>query len=164
MNYPLRSEDTAENLSTLFPDLQTDRLLLRQLNLDDTDFIFRHFSDPKITEYLLDEPPLANIEEARAIITFFQNPERNTYHRWGIIRKTDHRIIGTCGFHKWEKAHFRAEIGYDLASDCWGQGFMTEALMAVIKNGFERMALHRIDALVYVRESSLYPTSAETRI
>jgi ribosomal-protein-alanine N-acetyltransferase len=59
-------------------------------------------------------------------------------------------LIGTVGYHKWEKAYFRAEIGYDLSPDCWGQGYMTEALRAVISHGFERMGLNRIDALVYI--------------
>jgi ribosomal-protein-alanine N-acetyltransferase len=130
--------------------LQTDRLILQQLTLEDTDFVFHHFSDPKVTQYLMDEPPVVNVEEAQAIIKFYLDPERKTHNRWGIVRKADHRLIGTCGFHKWEKAHFRAEIGYDLAPDCWGQGYMTEALRAVINNGFERMMINRIEALVYI--------------
>jgi len=133
-----------------FPDLQTERLYLRQLTMEDTDFIFHHFSDPQVTQYLMDEPPVATIEEAQGIIDFFLDPESKTHNRWGIIRKTDQRMIGTCGFHKWVKSYYRAEIGYDLAADCWGQGYMKEALRAAINNGFERMDLNRIDALVYV--------------
>jgi [ribosomal protein S5]-alanine N-acetyltransferase len=137
------------NDTLYFPNLQTERLILRQLTLEDTDFVFHHFSDPQVTQYLMDEPPLANAEEAQAIINFFLNPESKTHNRWGIVRKADQRLMGTCGFHKWDKAHFRAEIGYDLAPDCWGQGFMSEALHAVINNGFERMKINRIDAFVY---------------
>jgi ribosomal-protein-alanine N-acetyltransferase len=136
--------------SIYFPNLQTERLVLRQLTLEDTDFIFHHFSDPEVTQYLMDEPPVANVEEAQAIIKYYLDPEGKTHNRWGIIRKADHRLIGTCGFHKWDKAHFRTEIGYDLAPDCWGQGFMTEVLRAVINNGFERMKINRIDAMVYI--------------
>ena len=133
-----------------FPTLQTDRLILRQLTIEDIDFVFQHFSNPLVTQYLMDEPPVANRAEAQAIIEFYLEPEGKTYNRWGMIRKTDHKLIGTCGYHKWSKASFRAEIGYDLSPDCWGQGYMTEALHAVIQNGFERMKLNRIEALVYV--------------
>ncbi len=133
-----------------FPALETDRLLLRQLTFEDTEFIFRHFSDPQVTQYLMDEAPVADYDQAREIINFYLEPESKTHNRWGIIRKDDQRLIGTCGFHRWEKAYFRSDIGYDLSPDCWGQGYMSEALRAVLKNGFERMGLNRIDAYVYV--------------
>ena len=136
--------------TTYFPALQTDRLILRQLTMEDVDFVFQHFSDPRVTQYLMDEPPVADYAQARAIIDFYLEPEGKTHNRWGIVRRADNRLIGTCGYHKWAKAHFRAEIGYDLYPDCWGQGYMTEALRAAISNGFERMGLNRIDALVYV--------------
>jgi [ribosomal protein S5]-alanine N-acetyltransferase len=133
-----------------FPALQTDRLILRPLNLEDLEFVFQHFRDPRVTQYLMDEPPVADYAQAQAIIEFFREPEGKTHNRWGLVRKADQRLIGTVGYHHWEKAYFRAEIGYDLQPDCWGQGYMTEALRAVLQNGFERMGLNRIDALVYL--------------
>jgi ribosomal-protein-alanine N-acetyltransferase len=133
-----------------FPNLETERLFLRPLALEDADFIFRHFSDPAVARYLMDEPPLTEYAQAEAIIRFYLEPAGKTYHRWGLARKADHRLIGTCGYHKWDKRYYRAEIGYDLSPGFWGQGYMTEALRAVIQHGFERMGLNRIDALVYV--------------
>ena len=135
---------------TFFPTLQTDRLVLRQLTIADTDFVFQHFRDPRVTQYLMDEPPVADYAQAQAIVNFYLDPEGKTHNRWGIVRKTDNRLMGTCGYHKWAKVHFRAEIGYDLSPDCWGQGYMTEALRAMIHNGFEQMELNRIEALVYI--------------
>jgi [ribosomal protein S5]-alanine N-acetyltransferase len=133
-----------------FPTLETDRLILRQLTSEDIKFVFQHFSDPKVTQYLMDEPPVVDYAQAQAIINFFQESEGKTHNRWGIVRKADKHLIGTCGFHHWEKDYFRAEIGYDLSADCWGQGYMTEALRVMLHNGFERLALNRIDALVYI--------------
>ena len=136
--------------TSTFPNLETNRLILRKLADEDTRFIFHHFSDPQVTQFLMDEPPVEKIEEAKAIVDFYRNPESRRCNRWVIFRKADLRPVGTCGFHKWDQAHLRAEIGYDLAPDCWGQGFMTETLHTIIRHGFERMKLHRIDALVYV--------------
>jgi [ribosomal protein S5]-alanine N-acetyltransferase len=133
-----------------FSALQTDRLILRPLAMEDVDFVFQHFHDPQVVQYLMDEPPVADYAQAQAIIDFYLEPEGKTHNRWGIVRRADNRLIGTCGYHKWEKAYFRAEIGYDLSPDCWGQGYMTEALRSVIRHGFERMGLNRIDALVYI--------------
>ena len=118
--------------------------------MEDADFIFRHFRDPGVTQYLLDEPPLADYAQAQAMIHFYLGPEGKTYNRWGIVRNSDNRLIGTRGYHKWMKAHFRVEIGFNLCPDCWGQGYMAEALQAMIRNGFERMKLNRVNALVYV--------------
>ena len=133
-----------------FPALQTERLKLRQLSMDDLDFVFQHFSDPRVAQYLMDEPPLADHDQARALIEFYQEPETKSYNRWAIVRKEDQQVVGTIGYHKWARAYCRAEVGYDLSPDCWGQGYMSEALREVIRHGFEGMGLHRIEALVYV--------------
>ncbi len=137
-------------VSNDFPTLETERLILQQLTLEDTDFVFRHFSDPAVTQYLMDEPPVKEYAQAQEIIQFYLEPAGKTHNRWGIVRKSDHQRIGTCGYHKWDRRYFRAEIGYDLSPGFWGQGYMAEALRAVIRNGFEHMGLNRIEALVYI--------------
>jgi [ribosomal protein S5]-alanine N-acetyltransferase len=132
-----------------FPDLETERLFLRRLTSADAEFIYHHFSDPAVTQFLMDEPPLSEPVQAQGIIQFYQDPEGKTHNRWVIVCKQDNQLIGTCGYHKWDQRYFRAEIGYDLSPNSWGQGYMTEVLHAVIQNGFGRMGLNRIDALVY---------------
>jgi len=138
------------NTKQNFPNLESKRLYLRQLTSSDADFVFQHFSNPSVTEYLMDEPPLTEPPQAQEIIEFYKDPELKSHNRWGIVLKSDNQIIGTCGYHKWAKRYFRAEIGCDLSPNFWGQGIMAEALRAAIKNGFETMGLNRIDALVYV--------------
>ena len=138
------------NTPDYFPALETERLVLRQLTLDDTDFVFRHFSDTIVNQYLMDEPPVIEFSQAQEIVRFYLEPEGKTYNRWGLLRKSDNQLIGTCGYHKWEKRYYRAEIGYDLSPSCWGQGYMMEALQIVISHGFEQMRLNRIEALVFI--------------
>jgi ribosomal-protein-alanine N-acetyltransferase len=132
-----------------FPPLETQRLFLRSLVLEDVDFVFRHFSDPAVTQYLMDQPPLTEYKGAEEIIRFYEEPEVRKRNRWGIVRKADNQLIGTCGYHNWHQRNLRAEIGFDLSPNCWGQGYMTEALRVVIPNGFACMGLNRIEALVY---------------
>jgi len=62
-------------------------------------------------------------------------------------------LIGTCGFHHWDQSRRRAEVSYDLSPRYWGQGYMREALQAVLRYGFEKMRLHRIEALVDPRDT-----------
>ncbi|WKZ35450.1 MAG: GNAT family protein [Anaerolineales bacterium] len=132
-----------------FPKLETERLLLRPLTMNDLDFVFRHFSEPLVTEFLLDEAPISDIAQAREMIESYQESETKSWNRWGIVLKNNHQIIGTCGYHKWNKRDLRAEIGYDLGPEFWGKGIMTEALRAALQNGLEGMGLNRIEAMVH---------------
>ena len=66
---------------------------------------------------------------------------------WAITMKDDRdRLIGTIGFHRLIKEHFRAEIGYILHPDHWRKGIMGEALEAVVAYGYTEMGLHSIEA------------------
>ena len=133
-----------------FPRLETERLVLRRMTLDDAEFYLRHFSDPDIVELSAFEAP-RDIEAARAELLAYciENFERSTGIRWGISRKPDPALIGTCGFHQWVKeGGYRARIGYDLAAAHRRKGIMTEALAAMLAYGFGTMRLHRIEALV----------------
>jgi ribosomal-protein-alanine N-acetyltransferase len=138
-----------KNGATDFPRLETDRLILRHLTLDDAEFILRHWGDPVVARYLFDEDPVADLDQARELIEPYLDPAGKSYNRWGILLKAQDALIGTCGFHKWNRQHFRAEMGYDLAPAYWGRGLMTEAAQEMIRHGFQGLGLNRIDALVY---------------
>jgi len=142
------------NMGSDFPSLETERLVLRPLTSLDLEFVFRHFSDPDVNRYLLDEEPVATLEQAQEIVDFYSPPEGKPYNRWVIVRKSDLRAIGTCGYHQWQKVHQRAEIGYDLEKASWKQGIMTEALRALLQFGFDHMELNRVEALVYVENEA----------
>ena len=136
-----------------FPSIETERLLLQPLTTEFTDFVFQHFSNPAVTQYLLDEPPMTDYVQAEELVQFYSDSARRTHNRWVIVQKNDKQPIGTCGYHKWDQRNFRAEIGYDLHPNFWGQAYMTEALKAVINTGFENMGLNRIEALVSVENN-----------
>jgi ribosomal-protein-alanine N-acetyltransferase len=130
---------------SIYPSLETPRMNLRELSLDDADSVYRHFSDDSVTQFM-DIEPCKNVDEAREIINFHIE---DTGCRWGLFNKKDDSLIGTCGFHCWMKGNeSKAEIGFDLAKAYWGYGLMQEALVPVIKFGFDIMKLHMIEATV----------------
>jgi ribosomal-protein-alanine N-acetyltransferase len=135
-----------------FKDLQTDRLLLKNIEVDDRDFIFREFSieNKDINKFLYDAEPLMNISEADEIINFYLEPEPRNHHRWIIIRKTDNTKMGTCGFHCWDKSSSKAEIGYELLKDYWGNGYIYEAISEIINFSEKIMNLKEIIANIYI--------------
>jgi ribosomal-protein-alanine N-acetyltransferase len=86
--------------------------------------------------------------EAQKFIDWFKNRfKENAGIRWGISLKGQDNIIGTIGFNNFNKRH-RANIGFDLQSDFWNNGYLTEALKAVIEFGFRNLDINRIEAEV----------------
>jgi ribosomal-protein-alanine N-acetyltransferase len=136
--------------SQAYPRFETDRLVIRALRMDDTDFIFREWGDSTVTHLMRDEEPLKTLEQAEEMLRPLQTPDLLPNTKWwGIEIKEEKRLIGTCGYSRWDKQHHRAEIGYDMWPDYWGQGLMPEALRALIKYGFEVMELNRIEATTH---------------
>ncbi|KAB8135732.1 GNAT family N-acetyltransferase [Gracilibacillus oryzae] len=132
-----------------FPDLETERLTLRNVSNKDIDFIFQLFSNQKVCEYLYDEELYTERKEAIEFVEWNSNPEEKGYNRWVLTAKNDHyRQIGTCGYDYWDRTNNIAEIGYDLWHEYWGQGYMREALIVAIESGFNNMGLNRINAYV----------------
>lgn len=133
---------------TPFPTIDTERLQLRPIARADQPFVIQHFLDPEVQRFLLDDEPIETADQAAAIVDFYLSAPQPTYNRWVIMRRCDCRPIGTCGFHRWSRQHRRAEVGYDLGPSFQGQGYMTEALAAMVAHGFTQLGLRRIEALV----------------
>jgi ribosomal-protein-alanine N-acetyltransferase len=131
-----------------FPELQTGRLVLRQITEEDADAIFFLRSDKNVMQYI-DRPPAASVDDALELIKKIKDAlAQNEGITWAVTLKGDNTLIGTIGYWRIEKEHHRAEIGYLLHPDQQGKGIMQEALSAVIDHGFKVMALHSIEANV----------------
>ena len=66
--------------------------------------------------------------------------------RLAIIRKQDASFIGTCSLFNLARQCRRAEIGYGIAPGFWRQGYMAEAVSALITWAFSDLQLHRLEA------------------
>jgi ribosomal-protein-alanine N-acetyltransferase len=127
------------------PDLETERLLLRKMRMEDAEDLFAYGSDPEVSQRTSWQPH-RSIEDSRAFLAgVLEGYAKGTSGAWGMEHRADHAFIGTCGI-SWVPRHARGELGYAMARPYWGQGLMTEAVRAVIAFGFERMALNRIEA------------------
>lgn len=131
-----------------FPVLETQRLTLRKISMNDAADIFAIRRDPNTMKYIC-RPLIKSVSEAQKLIGDFQEGVRNQMNIiWGISVKNETRLIGTIGFRSIDKHNLRAEIGYVLSPDVWGKGYASEAMTAVIKYGFSMMGLHSIEARV----------------
>jgi len=135
---------------TTFPILQTERLRLRQMTDADTDDVFAIFGDAETCKYLIDQAcqPYGTAAEAKATVIDWSTRRFADKKglRWALTLKGEDRLIGTAGFNTWHQGDRRGEIGYDLLRSQWGKGLMTEAVGALLRFGFQRMALYRVEA------------------
>ncbi|ATG77145.1 GNAT family protein [Pseudoalteromonas sp. B131b] len=134
----------------VFPSLETDRLLLTELRVEDEAELFNLFSNPSVIEYY-DLNVFREHNQAANLINLFN--ER--YHeqqgiRWAIRLKPTGQLIGTCGFNSWNSKMRNAVIGYELHPQFWRCGYTVEAVRAIVDAGFSGILacgkLNRIQA------------------
>ncbi len=131
-----------------FPQLETNRLILREILPGDAGALLHIFGDDEVTRYF-GMTTFTSIEQAQQLIKGMTERFKNKVRiRWGITLKGEHMVIGTCGYPDWDRSQHLGAIGYDLASAYWRKGIATEAVTALLKFGYENMALNRIEALV----------------
>ncbi|MEM7130636.1 MAG: GNAT family N-acetyltransferase [Chloroflexota bacterium] len=144
--YELPPEPDLDAVFNSFPQLETQRFILRAIEPSDAPALLAIFSDEAVTRYY-DLYTYSTEEEAEALIDFFADCfEEERGIRWGIARKEDNLLLGTCGY-VWLR-RFRGEIGYELGRAYWRQGIMQEAIQAIVEFGYEKLGLNRIEALV----------------
>lgn len=126
--------------------LPTARLLLRPLVPADAPAVYAMHADPVTLRYWStppwSEPALADELIARDLAAM----AAGDYIRLGLERQADGRLIGLCTLFAFYLPSRRCEIGYILNRDCWGQGYMHEALRTLLDYGFGVLALNRVEA------------------
>jgi RimJ/RimL family protein N-acetyltransferase/uncharacterized glyoxalase superfamily protein PhnB len=132
-----------------FPQLSTERLLLRSVQTTDANEIFALRSDDKINKYI-DRPRAKTIEDARQFIEkMLNNIENNLCLWWAITLKTESILAGAFLLWNINKENASAEIGYELLPAYHGKGIAQEAMQPVLRFGFDSLKLNSIVAVVH---------------
>lgn len=127
--------------------LETDRLILRRLTLEDAPAMFRNWArDPRVTRYL-SWPPHADVGVSRAVLGDWEGhyPKEDYYH-WGIELKEGGILIGSIGAVEQNDNISMVHVGYCIGYDWWHQGYTSEALSELIRFFFEEVGLNRIES------------------
>lgn len=134
---------------TPFPELETERLLLRRIVMEDAPEIFFLRSDATVLQFLSKEPA-ATIKEAEDFILRINNDiAGNEGIMWAIVLKeAPDKAIGSICFWRMVKENYRAEIGYVLNPQYWRKGMMKETIRKVLDYGFNTMGLHSVEARI----------------
>ncbi len=128
------------------PLIETDRLVLREISLNDKEEMFRLHSNPDVQKYT-GEPPVTTIEEMEAAIqTRVKDYKKYGYGRWATFKKNKMQFIGWAGL-AYLPEFDEIDLGYRFLPQYWGMGYATEVSHAILKYGFDVFNIKRIIAI-----------------
>lgn len=132
-----------------FPTLETERLVLRNLNQEDKNDLYEIRSNPTTMQYI-PRPVAKTVDDVILLIDMIIDfTTKNERINWAITEKGNNKLIGFIGYPNIKHESFRAEIGYMLHPKFVGKGIAHEALKAVIDYGFNVINLHSIEAIIH---------------
>ncbi len=127
--------------------LETERLILRRLELADAEFILELLSDPSFLRFIGDKG-VRTLDHAREYI---ENGPMASYQRFGFglfltARREDGVPIGICGLLKRESLR-DVDVGFAFLPRYWSNGYAFESASAVLSYGRKTFGLTRIVAI-----------------
>jgi ribosomal-protein-alanine N-acetyltransferase len=132
--------------------IETERLILRRFELNDVEDMFNNWAnDSEVTKYLTWLPHKNKDFTKEIINSWVKGYDNLEVYNWAIVPRNYGKVIGSISVVEYSNDKERCEVGYCIATRYWNQGFMTEALKAVIKyliyeSGFKRVyATHDIE-------------------
>jgi len=136
-------------LNKSFPELQTKRLLLRQLKKQDAQSLFNLRSNVQINTFINRNIPRNNQEIKEFIVDRNNDFEADKLVFWAICLQINPTLIGTISLWNFNAEHTVAEIGYELHPNFQNQGLMSEAIAEVCNYAFNELKLKMIEAFTH---------------
>lgn len=111
--------------------IETDRLIIRPVVIEDAEAIFKWAADPEVTKYMIYSTHM-NVDSTREWLSSQDIEDENSYDL-GFAFKETGELIGMGGLvYKPEEDIW--VIGYNLRKDFWGKGIVPEAMTGIIDN------------------------------
>ncbi|MBU8900403.1 GNAT family N-acetyltransferase [Corallococcus sp. H22C18031201] len=136
------------------PELRTERLRLRAPDLEDAEALAAIYGDPEVGRYLGFRLIHRTEQMREKLARDLEAVRRGEGMRWVLCAHADAAPAGYVGIFSWSQRDRRAEVGYVVARELWGQGVMKELFPALLHFGFGRMGLHRLEARVDSRNGA----------
>jgi RimJ/RimL family protein N-acetyltransferase len=138
--------------------IETERLLIRELQASDDQGMFELDSDPEVMRYI-GRKPVETIDESRGVIAFVrQQYEANGIGRWAVIEKDSGNFLGWVGFKLIQERtnnHIDFhDFGYRFLRKHWGKGYATESSIASLHFGKKELKLPDIYAMTDVNNGA----------
>ena len=139
--------------------LETDRLVLRPLSLDDLDDLAKFLADAETMRYIGAGDTRSRDQARETLERMIESFQAQGFGQLAVVRKEDGAFMGRCGLLVWDstwsitvlpeaEGPVEIEVGYLLGRDYWGHGYATEAATAVRDWAFANLDLERLIALI----------------
>jgi [ribosomal protein S5]-alanine N-acetyltransferase len=128
-------------------ELETDRLLIREVLASDADDFFRYRRQEEYWRHVPIEPPTAD-SIGTLVNGWIQNQDQNprTVYFLAATDKRSHQLVGDAGLYVRSIHSRQGEIGWGVISSRTGQGLATEIGEALLQLAFDTLSLHRVFA------------------
>ena len=137
-----------DDLFEKFPTIETERCRLRQVKDEDSKTLFEILSDHETMKHFGIKLATDPAEVSKSIEMRKKGFTEKRGIGWIIADKQTDQMLGLVNFPFWLRQFYLSKLSYILHKDFWGKGFMSEVLPYCLNFGFEKMALHRIEAVI----------------
>jgi len=135
--------------------IETERLILRDLTIEDLDALAALYADARVRQYFPDGTLTRSetLKELEWIIKVYYGTYG--YGLWAVILKDSGELVGRCGLLPWEiDGRTEVEVAYLLGTPWWGRGLATEAAGAIVEFAFATLEVDRLIAMVDPRNDA----------
>lgn len=137
-----------------FPVLETERLTLREISLDDAPEKFELRSNPAVMQYI-PRPIAVNMDDAIQNIQNIQEVLKSKLGiNWVIQEKGQNKLIGVAGLYRIQADNYRCELGYMLSPNFHNKGYVTEVIPRILSYAFDTLHFHSIEAIIDPRNTA----------
>lgn len=126
--------------------IETSRLILRPVTMDDIEELHAIWTDEGVRKYLWDDEIISRETALLPIKASIETFASHGFGLYAVIHKEDEKMIGFCGFRFLDDTN-EIELLYGILPDYWNKGLTTEAVNACLKFGFEEKGLEKIIAI-----------------
>lgn len=138
--------DLIYRIFSKMPTIETERLILRRMIPSDSSDMYSYARLEEVTRFLTWRPH-PNESYTREYLTYIsKHYDIGDFYDWALVDKCSGKMIGTCGFTRFNFQSNCGEIGYVLNPEFRGRGLALEAAKEILRFGFLTLGLNRIEA------------------
>lgn len=127
--------------------IETERLYLRKINVDDALQMYENFaSDDRVSRYMSWESFKTLSDVENWLIEWQEEYKKNDTYYWGIYLKVSKELIGTVYLLTEGSVAKVGSLSYCLGYNYWGNGYVCEAVKAIIDFAFNKVGYNLIEA------------------
>ena len=124
------------------PVLETERMILRPLTMDDLEAAFKWAGDPRVNKYMIYPLYKSKEDGIEWINSLYKDEDKKDF---GFVLKETGELIGSGGIY-YHPERGLWSIGYNLAYDYWNRGLTTEAMKKIIEWGHQTLGVNEVAA------------------